>query len=444
MNFFKKTKDKIEHSVVAIKDNIGGSSGFKMLFGRAGDLQSKKDVLSNSTFARNYRLKQEVCENVYMDSWVGKRIVALSVYRAMKNGLTLEMDNEAGQDKVWELYDKLKIKNLISGAQISADIYGSSVLLLKDQTQDPLGKPRDYKTLEIIPVEYPFYSVSPLAGNTYKPGILNFSTLGISADESFCAVFIGVPTVTRQAPNYKYYGMSVYQSIWTAIVNDQVIMTSVANITYRSSIRHYKLKDLNQLVLAGKSEMVLERMGLLDSTVGLFGSAVMDAEDEMQILSQSLTGLADIDTRSAERLSAACGIPATLLLGKSPDGMNSTGKSDIGNMTAYIEQYQAKMIAPIERIFKVLISLAGIQTDNWKISFKSPSVIDAFDKPDHDLKILQNANSMLNELGMPDEVVRRYLYENNIITQDEHDKIKLEATEFDAIDEQEADTAKNN
>jgi len=50
---------------------------------------------------------------------------------------------------------------------------------------------------------------------------------------------------------------------------------------------------------------------------------------------------------------------------------------------------------------------------------------------------------MLNGLGLPEDVVRRYLYENSILTQKEHDKIILETTEFDAIDEP-ANTAKDN
>ncbi len=443
INFFKKTKEKALSVKDNIIDQIAGTSGFKMLFGRTGSLQGAKDVLSNSTFTRNYRISQEICENVFMDSWIGKRIVQLPVYMAIKNGLTLEMESEEDEKKVWELYEKLKIKNLIIKAQISADVYGSSILLLKDRTQDPLGKAREYKDLEIISAEYPFYSISPLPGNTYKPGTISFTTLGVVADESFCATFVGAPILERLAPNYKYYGMSIYQSIWSAIVNDQVIMTSVANITYRSSIRHYRLKDLNQLMLAGKSEVVLERMALLDSSVGVFGSAVMDSEDEMQVISQSLTGLPEIDKRSAERLSAATGIPATILLGKSPDGQNSTGKSDENNMGIYVEQYQEKMLLPIERLFKAMAASVGVNSEKLKVSFKSPTIIHASERPEYDEKILNNASSMLNGLGLPEDVVRRYLYENSILTQKEHDKIILETTEFDAIDEP-ANTAKDN
>lgn len=440
MNLIKQVKQ----TAIAIKDSFSRSSGFKMFFGKAaGVLQERKDVLGNSTFTASRPLSLEICENVYMDSWIGKRIVHLPVYRAMKNGITLELENESEEKKVWELYEKLKIKDLIVKAQISADIYGSCILLLKDKTQDPLGKAKDYKDLEITLVEYPFYSITPRPGNLYEAGTVNFTNLGISVDISHCAVFIGVPAVTRLAAAYKYGGMSIYQSIWSAIVNDQVIMTAVANTVYRGSIRHYGLKDLQKLVLAGNSDIVLERMAVLDSTIGIFGSAVMDSEDQLQIVSQSLAGLPEIDRRSAERLSAATGIPATLLLGKSPDGQNSTGESDEISMDDYAEQYQGKILPPAEIVLKAVASVAGANHEKLKAKFKSPAVIHITKKPDHDKKILENADTMLNGLGLPDEVPRRYLYENNIITQKEHDTITLETTEFDAIDEP-ANTAKNN
>ena len=160
-------------------------------------------------------------------------------------------------------------------------------------------------------VEFPFYSVQPSSQNPYDPGIVNFSSLGITVDQSFVVPFIGTPVVKRLSPEYKYYGMSVYQNLWTAIINDNVIMTAVANITARASIRHYKLDGLKELVQAGQEGLALQRLMMIEQSVGIFGSAVMDANDEMQILSQSLQGLADIDRRSAERLSAASGIPAT-------------------------------------------------------------------------------------------------------------------------------------
>lgn len=434
MKFFKK-KTKVTDN------NVTGGGGFRTLLGKAAGLQGSKDVLSNSTFIRNVRLSQEICENVFIDSWIGKRIVTKPVARAMKNGLFLEMESEEMEKKVWELYEDLKIEDLIIKSQTSADIYGSALVLLKDTTQDATKEAGEFKTLDPIMTEFPFFSVMPTPGDTYTAGDVSFSTLGIVADQSFVAPFVGVPVLKRIAPTYKYYGMSVYQNLWTAIINDATIMSAVANITYRSSIRHYKLKGLKNLVLANAQDKALDRMSLLDTSAGIFGSVIMDDEDEMQIVSQSLSGLAEIDQRSAERLSAATGIPATELLGKSPDGMNASGKSDEKVMNNYVAEYQMKMQDPVEKIFAALVSLVGGSGTKWKVGFNKPSVVDPAEKPDYDQKVLQNANTMINDLGMPEEVARGYLLENEIINQEQHDKIQLEVDEFETLDYEETKTA---
>jgi phage-related protein (TIGR01555 family) len=408
---------------------------FNQLNGKASDLQSSKDVLKNSTFSRTARLQHEICENLYIDSWVAKKIVELPVQRAMMSGLILEMDNESDEKKMWDAYKELKVEDLIIKAQKSADIYGSSLVLLEDTTQSARDKAKDFKTLSPQLVEYPFYTVQPSQASTYEPGIVNFSTLGISVDQSFAVPFIGTPVIRRLSPEYKYYGMSVYQNLWTAIINDNVIMTSIANIVSRSSIRHYKLDGLKELVQAGSYKLALERIAVIDQSIGIFGSAVMDAKDELQILTQSLNGLADIDKRSAERLSAASGIPATELLGKSPDGQNSTGKGDQKTMINFIKTYQKKMIPSIEKIFEALASYVGVADKEMKVYFKDPQEIDQEEQPAYEKVVLENANSMLHGLGLPEDVVRRYLLDKQILKQEEHDKITLETQEFDEVDE---------
>lgn len=436
MKFF--SKKKIADSASTEITDMGG---FKTMLGNAA-LQERKDVLNNSTFTRSYRLPQEVCENVYMDSWVGKRIVELPVRLAMKNGLMFESTDKEGEKRVWDLYHKLKIKEMIIDSQSAADVYGSSLILLQDTAQDAEKELAEFINPSFVPVQFPFYTVEPSPKDIYKAGIVNFATLGLRAHESFCAVFIGVPAIMRLSPSYKYFGMSVYQSIWTALVNDQVIMSACANITYRSSIRNYRLDGLSQLVQAGKQNLVLERASLLDTSASIFGSVVMDAKDEMQVVSQSIAGLADIDKRSAERLSAATGIPATLLLGKSPDGQNSTGQHDKQNFELFIENYQMKMLPAIHKIFEGLVALAGVKDKNWRVNFNTPATIDISEKPKFDAQVLANAATMMNELNLPEELVRAYLLKSKLITQEEHDEIKLEVKEFDEIDE--TDSSENN
>ena len=135
---------------MAIDDSANGTGGFQAFYGRAAQLQGRKDILQNSTFTRTYRLPQEVCENVYMDTWIGKNVVKLPVSRAMRNGLKLELEsnNQAEEKKFWDRWNELKFSELAAAAQSSADIYGSSMILLKDRTKNPLMPARESKTLE--------------------------------------------------------------------------------------------------------------------------------------------------------------------------------------------------------------------------------------------------------------------------------------------------------
>lgn len=422
---FKKNKKTKNQKVFDAK-----KGGFTDLF---SNVSEKKDILKNSNYTKVFRLNDEVCENIFTSSWVGKRIVELPVQRALKNGLIFECENKQTENEVWRLYHELGIENMIIDAQVSADIYGSSVMILKDKSQNPLEKALKYKNLKPILTEYPFYSVMPKNASPYEAGTITATNPTLTVNESHCAIFTGAKVPTRIAPQYKFFGMSIYQSLWSALINDASIMTAVANITYRSSIRHYKLKGLKELVMSNRQDLALERMGVLDASADIFGSVVMDSEDEMQIVSQSIAGLADIDKRSGERLAAASGIPATLLLGKSPDGQNSTGEGDDDNFIIFIENYQKKMMPALNRIFAALNSLAN-GDNNWKIKFKTPDAVDFNKKPEFDGKILANAMMMINELQLPQEVVERYMLENNIITQDEKKLIKQQTLEFDEID----------
>jgi phage-related protein (TIGR01555 family) len=436
--FLKKKKESQPNNT----GNIQIRDGFEMMYGKAANqLQNGKDVLKNSTFSRVIRLSEQVCENVFLESWVGKKIVQLPVERAMMSGIMLEMDNEADEKKIWQAYEDLDVENLITKAQISADIYGSSLILLKDDTQDSMNVARDFKNLEMKLIEYPFYSIQPSFEDTYEAGIVTFTNLGISVDQSFVVPFIGSSVVKRLSPEYKYYGMSVYQNLWNTIINDSVITTAVANITARSSIRHYKLDGLKEMVASGREDLALKRIGVIEQSIGLFASAIMDSKDELQIVGQTLNGLADIDKRSAERLSSASGIPATELLGKSPDGQNSTGKGDQKTMINFIKTYQKKMLPSVVKIFDALASHVGLADKKRKVYFKNPHEIDSEERPIYDKVVIENANTMLNSLGLPEDVIRGYLLSHQIITQEQHDKINLETEKFDEVDE--TDTAKD-
>ena len=76
------------------------------------------------------------------------------------------------------------------------------------------------------------------------------------------------------------------------------------------------------------------------------------------------------------KLSEASQIPFTVLFGRSPAGMNATGKSDLENWYSMIAQIQERhMKKPLDKLTK-LIMLAkngyfkGVPLKDWSVKFK--------------------------------------------------------------------------
>jgi phage-related protein (TIGR01555 family) len=244
------------------------------------------------------------------------------------------------------------------------------------------------------------------------------------------AVFYGVPVIKRLSPQFKYFGMSVYQNIWKTMISDDLISSAVANIIYKSSFRNYKIKGFSKLIETGNEKLVLNRLQVSDLVTGIYGSNIMDSEDSLEILQQSLAGLSDLDRRSVERLSAATGIPATILLGKSPDGQNSTGDHDEKNFYIFVEQYQKKMLPGCIKIFDAIIKYLGIEDNTWQLEFNKPHSTDNDEQAKIDGLIMDNVLKM-QALGISDDVIKRYLKEKQIITEDEYESEKSLKVEMD-------------
>lgn len=91
------------------------------------------------------------------------------------------------------------------------------------------------------------------------------------------------------------------------------------------------IKGLIGALASGKKDLITSRVELLDLTRGMLRSMLLDADagESYTRIVTPLSGLGDVLDRVAYRLGAATGIPATVLLGRSPAGLSATGESDI-------------------------------------------------------------------------------------------------------------------
>ena len=96
---------------------------------------------------------------------------------------------------------------------------------------------------------------------------------------------------------------------------------------------------------------------------GILNSIAIDTDGEDYDYKQlNLSGVKDVIDTSCNMLSAVTEIPQTILFGKSPDGMNATGESDMENYYNYIERIQTRMVKSNLRYLLSIIFQAGVHS----------------------------------------------------------------------------------
>jgi uncharacterized protein len=431
MNVVKTENGTFEtQNIIATKDASNGS--LRTYIGELATQMDNKDVISNSQYTYMVRILEQYLENAYQQSWLAKKIVELPVETAMMNGLKLTLKNKDNEKKFWDKWDELELTDLISDTQKWADVYGSSVIFLKNKSEDPEKPYKNFRNFEPVQVQYPFYMPLPKTDDVYETDRVSFNLLGITSDIKNIAVFYGTKCVKRLSPQFKYFGMSIYQNMWKPMISDDLITTAIPNFVYRSSTPVYKMEGFKQLVNSGNQSLLLDIIATTEQTRGLFGAVVQDVKDDFKMVGQSFAGLPDLDKRSAERICAAVGYPATLILGKSPDGQNSTGKHDQDNTILAIKRYQKKMLKPIRMIALALLKHLEFEEPDWKIEFNNPHSQDKEETAKTDSVELDNALKM-QQLLNNQKIVNRYLKDKELIDEDE----------FNELDEIQADFNEN-
>lgn len=125
----------------------------------------------------------------------------------------------------------------------------------------------------------------------------------------------------------------------------------------------------------GETGAVRAALQEMNAFRGLVDMLVIGTEDKYERLAVPLQGAADVLKLFMYRVSAATGIPATKLFGRSPDGMNATGDSDNDNWDDEVgEARELQYEEPTEQLVELAMMandgpLKGKVPDEWSIAW---------------------------------------------------------------------------
>ena len=172
-----------------------------------------------------------------------------------------------------------------------------------------------------------------------------------------------------------YWGMSALQGIVDTVRKYDHSVKNADLALERMAQTVHKIKDLaSTLETEGGEELIRKQIALNDLCRSMRNTLVIDAEDDYQTQNLTLTNVKDIVEVMQINVCAMADIPATVLFGKSPDGMNATGAGDLENYYNMVEGIQEAYEPNLHRLIRLLQlqktgSTGGEEIEGWKIEF---------------------------------------------------------------------------
>lgn len=338
--------------------------------------------------------------DAYLPAFYGARIgfrgfphlAALSTiaeYRQMSSALSTELTREwialnssetAGdgtKHRITELTKKIEdigLKNVIQRAAEHDGLYGRAQILIEidghgDRALPLIRSPKTVKkdsfkrvkTVEAMWTTPVAYNASdPAAPDFYKPR--EWFMLGQRVHASRLLTVVTRPLPDMLKPAFNFAGMSLSQLAEPYVENWLRTRRSVGELLRNFSIT--VLKTAMEEVLQGDEDgsSLIDRAKLFIANRDNQGLFLLDKDrEDLEQLNVPLSGLDKLQAQAQEHMCAVSRLPAIILTGLSPTGLNASSEGEIRVFYDWIAaQQEAYWREPIQIILEVLqLSMFG-------------------------------------------------------------------------------------
>jgi phage-related protein (TIGR01555 family) len=273
--------------------------------------------------------------------------------------------------------NKINARSAILEAIAWTRAYGGAIIVIGVADQDdsltadysqPLQEGNEVKWLQVYDASDVYGVKYDDEGDIYSYSILIDQGNRIQHKEihvSRCLRFSGEPLPRRRRDkSLGDFGQSVVQRCIERVKDIDTAHAGIAAALSEFDVSVLSLKGLTQMLAADKDSSARKRINSLDTMKSLFRMMTLDAEDQFHNVSKSFAGVPDSVDRIIERVASAARMPVSLLMGRSPAGLNATGDSDVRWFYDHIKAQQEAMLrAPIQRIIDLISKSMDLDGD---------------------------------------------------------------------------------
>lgn len=313
---------------------------------------------------------QEVYEQMYASDELASRIVNIVPEEALRKFCQWTNVESEQSEQIMLRLEELDLRGAIERTWKWGRAYGGACLYLVTDADDPSQPMEDGESI-IGLQDFSRYDLTVMATDVETDmgkrnyGYPNIYKLTISMGTSSKVYpihhtrmvrFDGNVIPRRTRIRNQYWHDSILNRLLNSIRNYQMANDAAASILSDFNVGVFKMKDLSNLIGAGREEQVRQRLEMLNFSKSTIRAMILDADGEEFVdLARSVDGLAELLSKQANRLVAATDIPHTKLLGESPDGSSATGNSTIQQWFDYVQSQQEVYLRPkLKRILDVV------------------------------------------------------------------------------------------
>ena len=365
----------------------------------AAFLGSDSPLLSSGTFIRSGLTSDyELLTAMYRENWLTMRIIdtpSEDMTRAWYR-LSSSVSEEQLHD-LRRLEARHSVKQEITNALRWARLYGGSLALMvirgeEDRLDQPLDMdmllPDCFRGLLVLDRTQGVEPSAELVSDLDDPDFGLPVSYTVSLDtEDFSTVtlhhsrvlrFVGRELPRQETVREQYWGASEMEHIQDELLRRSAASANIAQLIFQANITTLKMSDFGDLLGFGteKERANLEyAMGLENRFRTSFGIQLLSRDDALENHVYSFAGLSEIYEQFMMDMAGAAEIPATRLFGRSPQGMNATGESDLRNYYDMIASLQERQLRPaLEKLLPVMaVSCWGYIPEDLEFVFEPAS-----------------------------------------------------------------------
>ena len=365
----------------------------------AAFLGSDSPLLSSGTFIRSGLTSDyELLTAMYRENWLTMRIIdtpSEDMTRAWYR-LSSSVSEEQLHD-LRRLEARHSVKQEITNALRWARLYGGSLALMvirgeEDRLDQPLDMdmllPDCFRGLLVLDRTQGVEPSAELVSDLDDPDFGLPVSYTVSLDtEDFSTVtlhhsrvlrFVGRELPRQETVREQYWGASEMEHIQDELLRRSAAAANIAQLIFQANITTLKMSDFGDLLGFGTEEQRVNlehAMGLENRFRTSFGIQLLSRDDSLENHVYSFAGLSEIYEQFMMDMAGAAEIPATRLFGRSPQGMNATGESDLRNYYDMIASLQERQLRPaLEKLLPVMaVSCWGYIPEDLEFVFEPAS-----------------------------------------------------------------------